>query len=268
MAGSVASSDSVSPTLTMPTSQPASAAPAPRPLTPAAFPLELAPTEPELLPPARTPGRGTDGGPSDELDLVARLRAGDEAAFVRLVEENGPSLARMARLYTSAAVADEVVQETWMAVLHAIDRFEGRSTLKTWITRILVNIARGKAQHERRHVPFSAFMEAGSDAQPAIDPNRFRPSGDSFPGGWLSFPERWDEQPEARLLASETVSVARRAIEALPHAQRIVVSLRDVEGWTSDEVSDLLAITPGNQRVLLHRGRAKVRAALEAALLR
>jgi RNA polymerase sigma-70 factor (ECF subfamily) len=204
--------------------------------------------------------------PSDEMLLVARLRVGEEAAFVALVERYGASLRRLARMYTTEAVADEVVQETWIAVLHGLEQFEGRASLRTWMVRILINIARNRGKRERRQVPFSAFAEPTGDREPSVDPDRFQQAGDRFPGGWVSFPERWDDQPEERFLSSEGVDIARREIAALAPAQREVVSLRDVEGWSSDEVSTALGISPGNQRVLLHRGRSKVRAALEAAM--
>ena len=202
----------------------------------------------------------------DEARVVERLRSGDEATFVFLVERHGNALRRLARLYVSDAVADDVVQETWMAVLHGLDRFEGRASLQTWMFRILVNIARGRGEREHRQVPMSAFVDSTDASDGSVDRGRFQSAGDRFPGGWVSFPERWDEQPEERYLSSEGVDVALRTIASLPPAQREVVSLRDVEGWSSEEVSEALGITPGNQRVLLHRGRSKVRAALEAAL--
>ncbi len=202
----------------------------------------------------------------DESALVRRLRAGDEATFVGLVERHGPSLRRLARVYATDAVAEEVVQETWLAVLNGIDRFEGRAALRTWIVRILLNLARERSGRERRQVPFSAFAEGTNEVDSSVDPDRFRPATDAWPGHWVSYPERWDEQPELRFLASEGVAVACAAIKALPAAQREVVSLRDVEGWSPAEVAEALGISDGNQRVLLHRGRAKVRAALEAAM--
>lgn len=205
---------------------------------------------------------------ADEAGLIRRLRAGDEAAFVALVERHGPSLRRLARMYTTDAVAEEVVQETWLAVLRGLDRFEGRAALRTWIVRILINLARGRAARERRQVPFSAFVEPSGGAETSVEPGRFRPDGDAWPGHWTSYPERWDEQPEQRFLAAEGVAVASAAIDALPAAQREVVSLRDVEGWSAAEVAEALGISAGNQRVLLHRGRAKVRVALEAAMAR
>jgi RNA polymerase sigma-70 factor (ECF subfamily) len=214
------------------------------------------------------PAGGSPGTPgaTDDGALVRRLRAGDEAAFVMLVERHGPALRRLARMHTADAIADEIVQETWIAVLQGIDRFEGRSALRTWVVRILMNIARSRAERERRHIPFSAFEDPDADAEPAVDPDRFRPAGDVFPGGWISFPERWDEQPEASFLSTEGVELARQAIAVLPPAQRAVVSLRDVEGWSSEEVAEALGISPGNERVLLHRGRSRVRAALEARI--
>jgi len=202
----------------------------------------------------------------DEARLIERLRAGDESAFVTLVERHGSALRRLARLYVSEAVADDVVQETWIAVLHGLDRFEGRSALQTWMIRILLNIARSRGEREHRHVPLSAFVDSTRASEGSVDRRRFQSADGRFPGGWVSFPERWDEQPEQRFLSSEGVDVALRTIESLPPTQREVVSLRDVEGWSSDEVCEALGITPGNQRVLLHRGRSKVRAALEATL--
>jgi RNA polymerase sigma-70 factor (ECF subfamily) len=210
-------------------------------------------------------GGEIDDGSEDRV-LVDRLRAADECAFTTLVERLGASLRRLARLYTTDAVADEVVQETWIAVLDGIHKFEGRSSLRTWITRILLNIARTRGQREGRQIPFSAFADPSAESEASVEPDRFQGIGDRFPGGWVSFPERWDEQPERRYLSTEGVEVARGAIASLPTAQREVVTLRDVEGWSSEDVSEALGITPGNQRVLLHRGRSKVRAALEAAI--
>jgi RNA polymerase sigma-70 factor (ECF subfamily) len=213
-------------------------------------------------PTARRPGTAA----ADDDRLLAQMRAGDEAAFRTLVERHGRQLTRLARMYATDAVAEEVVQETWIAVLRGLDRFEGRSSLRTWMSRILVNIARDHTTREHRQVPFSAFADRADDTGPAVDPDRFRPAGALFAGGWTSFPERWDEQPEQRFLSSEGVSVARLAVDDLPPVQRAVVMLRDIEGWSSEEVAAALGITAGNQRVLLHRGRSRVRAALEVAL--
>jgi len=216
-------------------------------------------------------GEGANGAsagtsPCDERRLLERLRRGEEAAFIALLERHGPSLRRLARTYASESVADDVVQETWIAVLRGLDRFEGRASLRTWIIRILMNVARGRAERDGRHVPFSAFARPTGQQEPSVDPDRFRPVESEWPGHWVSYPKRWDEQPEERYLSSEGLDVARAAIGALPPAQRDVVSLRDVEGWSSDEVSEALAISQGNQRVLLHRGRSKVRATLELAM--
>jgi RNA polymerase sigma-70 factor (ECF subfamily) len=198
--------------------------------------------------------------------LIARLRQGDEAAFLGLLRDHGGTFRRIARLYASDAVAEEVVQETWIAVIQGLDRFEGRSSLRTWMVTILVNIARNRGEREKRQIPFSAFDDSAAGPEPAVDTDRFQGPTGRFPGGWISFPERWDEQPEALYLSAEGVEAARRAIAALPPAQREVVTLRDVEGWPSDEVSAALGITPGNERVLLHRGRSRVRAMLESAM--
>ncbi|MDP9243335.1 MAG: sigma-70 family RNA polymerase sigma factor [Actinomycetota bacterium] len=196
------------------------------------------------------------------------LRRGDEGAFKTLVERYSPSLLRIAMMYTpSRAVAEDVVQETWLGVLNGLDRFEGRSSLKTWIFRILTNRAKTRGTRERRSIPFSAFADpAGEGPEPAVDPSRFYGADDRFPHGWVSFPESWDGVPEERLLSSETLERITAAIESLSGAQREVITLRDVEGWTSAEVCNHLGISETNQRVLLHRARAKVRRALEEYL--
>lgn len=203
---------------------------------------------------------------SEDDRLVRRLRAGHEAAFVELVDLHHRSLWRIARMYTTDAVAEEVVQETWVAVLNGLDAFEGRSSIRTWMVRILINIARNRRVREQRQIPFSAFVDPSVGSESSVDPDRFQGGDGRFPGGWISFPERWDEQPESRYLSAEGVEIARSAVAALPAAQREVVSLRDLEGWSSDEVCESLGISPGNQRVLLHRGRSRVRAALEQAM--
>jgi RNA polymerase sigma-70 factor, ECF subfamily len=197
-----------------------------------------------------------------DSELVAALRAGDEEAFRMLVREWHAPLLRVAQIFVpSRAIAEDVVQETWLRVLGALDRFEGRSSLKTWVFRILVNTAKTRAQREGRVLPFSALHDPGRIPEAAVDSDRFRPEDDErFPGGWLTPPP---ELPEERLLAAETLEVIGKAIEALPATQRSVITLRDVEGWTSEEVRNALDITEVNQRVLLHRARSKVRQALE-----
>ncbi len=199
----------------------------------------------------------------DEARLVEGLRARDEATFMLLVDLYGPSLLRLAQTFVrDRAVAEDVVQETWLGVLRGIDRFEGRSSLKTWIYRILVNTAKTRGIRESRSVPFSALAGAGEEG-PTVDPDRFQEADGQYPGGWRTFPDSW---PEERLLAAETMDVIRRAIDTLPPTQRAVVTLRDVEGWSSDEVRNALDLSETNQRVVLHRGRAKVRRALEEYL--
>jgi RNA polymerase sigma-70 factor, ECF subfamily len=169
---------------------------------------------------------------------------------------------RVAMMYVSSrAVAEEVVQETWLGVLKGVDRFEGRSSLKTWLFRILVNTAKTRGEREGRSIPFSASIAAGPD-EPTVEPGRFFPPGHEQAGGWSLGPTRW-ETPEERLLAGESRDVILRTIESLPPAQREVITMRDVEGWPSNEVCNALEITETNQRVLLHRARSKVRAALE-----
>jgi RNA polymerase sigma-70 factor (ECF subfamily) len=198
--------------------------------------------------------------PDDEL--VAALRAGDEAAFSAVVREWHSALLRVARIFTpSRAVAEEVVQETWLRVLGALDRFEGRSSLKTWVFRILVNTAKTRAQREGRSIPFSALQDVARVPEAAVAAERFFPDDHPHhPGGWASPPR---ELPEDRLIAGETREVIAGAIEALPASQRAVISLRDVEGWSSEEVRNALDLSEVNQRVLLHRARARVRQALE-----
>ena len=198
-----------------------------------------------------------------DADLVARLRAGDEQAFEEIVTAFYPAMAAVARGYVRVrSVADEVVQEAWVGVLNGLDRFEGRSALRTWVLAIVANIARDRAVRESRSLPFASL----GDGDPAVDPARFSAVGEPYPGGWKSFPSDWRALPEARLLARETIDVVGRAIDALPEPQRVVITLRDVEGWSADEVCDALDLTPGNQRVLLHRARASVRTRLERHL--
>ena len=201
-----------------------------------------------------------------ESDLLRGLRERDEAAFAELVRLYQPSLLRVAQMYVSSrAVAEEVVQETWLGVLNGIDRFEGRSSLKTWIFRILTNIAKTRGQREGRTVPFSALERPDAVPEAAVDADRFLPPDhERWPGHWASKPEPW---PEERLLAAETRAVVERAIDQLPPAQRAVISLRDIEGWSSEEARNALGISETNQRVLLHRARSKVRQALEDYLV-
>lgn len=203
-----------------------------------------------------------------EAELLARLRCGDEQAFRTLVERYNATLLRVARLHVrDRQAAEEVVQETWLAVVSGLERFEGRSSLKTWLFRILTNRAKTRGEREARSVPFSAIVAADAAGDdPAVDPDRFQGPADRHPGGWAAPPVSWETLPDERLLAQETLARVAAAIEALPPAQREVIRLRDVEGWGSDEVIEVLGLTQANQRVLLHRARSKVRAALETYL--
>jgi RNA polymerase sigma-70 factor (ECF subfamily) len=199
---------------------------------------------------------------TDDLALVELLRAGDETAFMMLIDELGPSMRRVARMYVSTdAVADEVVQETWLGVLKGLGGFEGRSSLRTWIFRILVNTAKTRGLRESRSVPFASIAGDDLDA-PSFDPAMFVATGDSV-GSWSTLPFDWRGMPEQRAEATETLRVVGAAIAMLPPMQAEVIRLRDVLGWSSEEVRNALEISETNQRVLLHRARAKVRHALE-----
>jgi RNA polymerase sigma-70 factor, ECF subfamily len=207
-------------------------------------------------------------GTVGELELVAALRRGDEAAFTRLVDDLGGSMLRLAMAHVgNRAVAEEVVQEAWLAVLQQLDRFEGRSSLRTWILRILSNRAKTRAIRERRTVPFSAMAAREIEAdEPAVDPDRFLPAGHRWSGHWASPPRSWLDAPEAVLLSSETMAQVEVAVERLPGAQRAVLVLRHVQGMSAAETCELLGLTEGNQRVLLHRARSRVRHDLERYL--
>ena len=200
-----------------------------------------------------------------EAELLAALRAGDEDAFRELVREYHPSLVRVARIYVpTQSAAEEVAADTWLGVLNGLSRFEGRSSLRTWIFRILTNIAKTRAVRDARTLPFSALGDPARVPEPAVDADRFLdPDHPRWPGPWAVKPEAW---PEDALLAGETRERLAEAIEALPPAQRAVISLRDIEGWSSEEVRNALDLSETNQRVLLHRARSKVRAALESYL--
>jgi RNA polymerase sigma-70 factor (ECF subfamily) len=200
---------------------------------------------------------------AEEAELVTRLRAGDERSFEQLVDAYHNTMLGVARNYVrSRAVAEEVVQDAWIGVLNGLDRFEGRSSLKTWILRIVVNTAMTRGGREARSVPFSSLALADEE-QPAVDPERFRPPDEAFAGHWNGYPGDWTSLPEAGLLGRETLDVVKHAIEELPASQRPVITMRDIAGCSADEVCDALDVSPGNQRVLLHRARSHVRAALE-----
>ena len=200
-------------------------------------------------------------GVSGEALLGARLREGDEHAFEELVAALYPAMFVVARSYVRArVVAEEVVQEAWLGVLKGLERFEGRSTLRTWILQIVANIARDRGVREARSLPFSSLEGL---EEPLVDPTRFLRAGEPFPGGWRSFPTDWRALPESRLLARETFELVDRAIASLPEPQQLVMTLRDVIGCRPEEVCEALGISAGNERVLLHRARVRVRAELE-----
>jgi RNA polymerase sigma-70 factor (ECF subfamily) len=194
------------------------------------------------------------GSWAGERELVDALRRGDEGAFEALVEHHQALMLRVASMYVrSQSVAQEVVQDTWLSVLRGIASFEGRSSLKTWIFRILVNSAKTRGVREKRSVPFSALS-----TDDTVDPDRFFDDS-PWPGGAEGRPAH----PEQRVISRETIGEAVRAIEALPDGQRQVIAMRDLHGCSSNEVCSVLGISGGNQRVQLHRARAKVKRELE-----
>jgi RNA polymerase sigma-70 factor (ECF subfamily) len=196
----------------------------------------------------------------EELALLARLRAGDEAAFATLIERHHGALLRLARVFVSSrAIAEEVVQETWVGVVEGLASFEGRASLKTWIFRILTNRAKTRGVREGRSVSFSALGGLDSESEPAADPARFQSSGT-----WADPPRRWnDDNPERLMIRQEVLRLLEDAIESLPPNQRAVAVLRDVDGLDSVEVCNVLQISETNQRVLLHRARCKLRRVME-----
>jgi RNA polymerase sigma-70 factor (ECF subfamily) len=221
------------------------------------LPIAVPSRSPHAAPTARAPR-----APDPDAPLLAALRAGDEAAFATLVTRYHASLKRVARAYVSTeAVAEEVVQETWLAVIDGLSRFEERATLKTWLFHILTNKAKTRGVRERRTVPFASLGPAGDD-EPSVSPDRFQGQGDAWPGHWATPPRPW-EDPDRRLHSLEARECLRAAIRALPEVQQAVLTLRDVEGLEAEEVCDLLGLTAGNQRVILHRARARVRTELE-----
>jgi RNA polymerase sigma-70 factor (ECF subfamily) len=206
-------------------------------------------------------------GAEDEVAMVAALREGDEHAFAWLVGQHHTTLVRLALRYLrDPGMAEEVAQDTWLHVLKGLSRFEFRSSLKTWISRILMNRARTRARRERHSLPFSdAWAAALADQPPAVDRERFIPSdAANDPDHWASAPRPW--APEDRIVAAETQSIIERTIAALPLAQREVIMLRDIDGWSAAEVCNALGLSQTNQRVLLHRARSRVRAVLERYL--
>jgi RNA polymerase sigma-70 factor (ECF subfamily) len=207
---------------------------------------------------------GLDRSSPDDRRLIMALRDRDEAAFAELIARYNPGLVRLATSFVgSRTVAEDVAQDAWVGVLRGIDRFEGRSSLRTWIYRILVNTAKTRGVRESRSVPFTA-LSGSEERGPSVDPDRFLPADDpALPHRWASLPRSWEDVPEAALLGRETRQVIDTAIDGLPPAQRSVIQLRDIEGFSAREVSDLLELSDVNERVLLHRARSKVRQALE-----
>jgi RNA polymerase sigma-70 factor (ECF subfamily) len=202
----------------------------------------------------------------DESALIAALRRGDEGAFAAVVDRYTPAMLRVARGYVpSQEIAEEVVQETWIALIKGVENFEGRSSLRTWLFAVMINIAKGRGIRERRDADAAIAAYTGCTVNPAL----FRGPSEEWPGDWKNweeYPRAFPETPESSLLASELVDVARAELDRLPDRQRTVVTLRDMLGFDSSEVCELLDISVANQRVLLHRGRAAVRLALESYL--
>lgn len=200
-----------------------------------------------------------------ERALLARLRAGDEAAFAALIDLHHAALLRMARTYTSdPALAGELVQDTWIAFLESLERFEGRSSIKTWLFRILMNVARARLRKESHTVPLSTLTET---KEAAVEPGRFHGRWiPGYGGHWSDPPARWAERPEEQALAGEVRGAIQAAVAELPEQQRQVIVLRDIEGFPAEEVCNLLGLSDTNQRVLLHRARSKVRRALDVRL--
>ncbi len=199
--------------------------------------------------------------------VIARLKHGDERAFDELVNQHHSALIRMAMGYVAdREVAEEVVQDTWMAVIESLDRFEGRSSLRTWICGILIHKAKDRGVREKRHTTFSAFESYDDESDEAVDPSRFQQSGE-LAGHWAFPPQPWDDRTPEKLLASQqAVNAMQRAIEALPGTLKEVLILRDVEGVDAKDVCEMLKITETNLYVRLHRARERVRVAVETAI--
>jgi RNA polymerase sigma-70 factor, ECF subfamily len=198
----------------------------------------------------------------EDAAILAGLRQGDEQVFAQVVDAWSPGMLRLARCHvTTDASAEEVVQDAWIGVLRGLGGFEGRSRLRTWVLRIVVNIAKTRGQQEHRVTPFSAITESD---QPTVAPDRFQSAEEPHPGGWRVFPPEWPAGPEGIMLSAEINDIVRAALASLPQAQRAVMELRDIHGYEAAEVCDALNLSDGNQRVLLHRARAAVRLRVES----
>jgi RNA polymerase sigma-70 factor (ECF subfamily) len=201
-----------------------------------------------------------------DIELVAALRGGDGTAFAAVLDAWSAPMLRLAGSFVSThASAEEVVQDTWLAVVKSLDGFEGRSAFKTWVYRILVNIAKKRGAAEHRSIPWASLAPADEDHRPTVDPARFQGAHGAYPGHWRDAPAAWPS-PEGTALALEIREVIAGALDELPARQRAVISLRDVADHTAAEVCDILQITTANQRVLLHRARALVRERLAVYL--
>ena len=226
---------------------------------PATRPKGVSGTFSRQSPAARLHRRHLDGdvtSPPGETELLARLRAGDEEAFTVLVDRHHAAMVRLAMTYVrSRAVAEEVAQDAWLGLLRGLDSFEGRSSLRTWLYRIVVNRAISTGLHERRHLPVEVSEFEDNNGRFAQD------------GHWVTPPAHWTDEVIERITAPEVAARIRQLIDHLPLSQRQVVTLRDVEGLSSEEVSEILRITEGNQRVLLHRARTRIRSLLEQEVL-
>jgi RNA polymerase sigma-70 factor, ECF subfamily len=210
----------------------------------------------------RQTARVADGANVLEAALVDRLRRGDRDAFAELVRAHHASMVRVAESFVpNRAVAEDVVQDTWVGVIRGLARFEGRSSLRTWIFSILVNQARTRGVREARTEPVAALTDETPAGEPSVPPGRF--TGPPGRGAWSTALTQWQDDPEIRLASRETLRVVEETLQQMPPQRRLVMVLRDIEGLTSVEVCDLLGLSEGNQRVLLHRARTQVRARLE-----
>lgn len=199
----------------------------------------------------------------DDRQLLEALRRGEERAFVALLDRYHTALLRLALSYVpDRTVAEEIVQDTWLGLLQSLDRFEGHSSLKTWLFRIFIHCAKNRRQREGRSVPFAALGERHDETGGVVAPARFRSATERWAGHWATPPRPWEALPEEGVLAHELLTYVRAALAALPPGQRAVITLRDIEGWAAGEVCTVLGISAVNQRVLLHRARAKMRQAL------